>query len=243
MSNVVTIDHDPQEPPRSTALTPLAMLDNAIARGADPTTMERLMGLYERWEAGQARKAFDAAIAAAKAEMAPVVKNKAGHNGKRYASFDAIARAIDPILSRHGLSYRFRTTQTDRIAVTCVLSHRDGHSEETTLAGPPDASGSKNAIQAIGSTLSYLCRYSLTQAVGLAITEDDDGKAAGGDGVISDEQAAEIRGLLTETRSNLDQFLKLFNAESVPDLRASQYADAKGALLRKKEKQRREASQ
>jgi hypothetical protein len=86
---------------------------------------------------------------------------------------------VDPIIGKHGLSYRFRTTQTDKISVTCILSHKAGHSEETRLPAPPTPSGNKNAIQAIGSTLTYLQRYSLVQMLGLAAANDDDGKAAG----------------------------------------------------------------
>jgi hypothetical protein len=128
--------------------TPMTMLEKAVSSGASLEMVEKLMALQERWEANQARKAFDEAIAAAKAEIKPVVRNATGHNSKKYADFSAIANAVDPIISKHGLSYRFRTNQTDRIAVTCVLSHKAGHYEETTLAGPADASGSKNAIPA-----------------------------------------------------------------------------------------------
>jgi hypothetical protein len=234
MSNVVTLDHEPERP--SGALTPLDMLNTALSRGADITVMEKLMALHERWEAAQARKAFDDAIASAKAEIGPVMKNKEGHNKTRYASFDAIARAVDPILSRHGLSYRFRTAQTDRIHVTCILSHRGGHSEETTLAGPADTTGSKNAIQAIGSTLTYLQRYSLVQAIGLAVTTDDDGKAAGGlaGGVITDAQADTIRDLATEVGADVPRFLRYLDAESIADIPAKDYQRAVSALEAKR---------
>lgn len=222
MSNVQILEPTPERA-ASTAVTPLAMLNAAVERGADVAVMERLMGLHERWEAAQARKAFDAAIAAAKAEIKPVVKNATGHNNKRYADFSAIASAIDPILSKHGLTYRFRTAQTDRIAVTCVLSHRDGHSEETTLMGPADASGSKNAIQAIGSTCTYLQRYTLVQMLGLASTADDDGRAAGGGGTISDEQVDTLMDLISKTGSKIDALLKIAGAESLSDIRADRY--------------------
>jgi len=159
-------------------VTPMEMLNTALTRGADVTVLEKLMGLHERWEANQARKAFDAAIAAAKGEIGPIVRNATGHNEKRYADFAAIARTVDPVLTKHGLTYRFRTEQTDRINVTCILSHKGGHSETTTLSGPPDTSGGKNAIQSIGSTLTYLQRYSLVQMLGLAASNDDDGRAA-----------------------------------------------------------------
>lgn len=159
-------------------ITPMDMVAQALTSGASIEVLSKLMDLQERWEKTQARKDFDEAIASAKAEIKPVARNKKGHNDKRYADFSAYAREVDPILAEHGLSYRFRTEQDDRIKVTCVLSHRGGHSETNTLAGPADSSGSKNAIQAIGSTLTYLQRYTLTQALGLAASDDDDARSS-----------------------------------------------------------------
>lgn len=170
------VQFEPIAAPAATALTPMAMLSQAVSNGASLEMVSKLMDLQERVEKAQGRRDFDEAIAAAKAEIKPVARNKKGHNDKRYADFAAYAREVDPILARFGLSYRFRTEQDDRIKVTCVLSHRGGHCEENSLAGPADSSGSKNAIQAIGSTLTYLQRYTLTQALGLAASDDDDGR-------------------------------------------------------------------
>lgn len=236
MSNVQVYEATPELPPTA-ALTPLDMLNAAVERGADIAVLERLMGLHERFETTQARRAFDNAIACAKAEIAPVVKNRPGHNGRKYADFAAVSNAVSPALAKHGLSFRFRTAQTDtRISVTCILSHRDGHSEETTLAGPADTSGSKNAIQAIGSTLSYLQRYSLTQALGLAATEDDDGRAAGAGETITDEQVDRLAALITETKSNVNGLLKIVGAESLSDIRADRFDVAHNLLIAKRGK-------
>lgn len=210
-----------------TPITPMAMLAQAIERGMSPETIDKLMALGERWDATQARKAFDMAIAAAKAEIPVVMKNATGHNNKRYADFAAIARAVDPVLGKHGLHYRFRTVQDEKfIRTTCILGHDGGHSEENTLIGPADTSGSKNAIQAIGSTLTYLQRYSLVQALGIAASEDDDGRSVGTGDTITDEQVFEINKLLTETKSNLVLFLKKINLESLTEIRANKFDDA-----------------
>mgnify|MGYP000541184124 FL=1 len=122
--------------------------------------------------------------------------------------------------------------------VTCILSHRDGHSEESSLSGPADASGSKNAIQAIGSTLTYLQRYTLVQALGLAAGDDDDGKAGGiGDGAITEQQAARLRLLIEETGTAIDRFCSYMGVESIPEIPAGQYQRAVTSL----EKKRRQA--
>ena len=222
---VVTIDHEPRQ---SNAITPMEMLDRAVTSGASIDTLTKLMDLQERWEKNQARKLFDEAIAAAKAEISPIVRNATGHNDKKYADFAAIARAVDPVITKHGLSYRFRTQQSDRIHVTCVLSHKAGHSEETTLAGPPDASGSKNAIQAIGSTLTYLQRYSLTQALGLAATNDDDGATA--TGVITDEQREQLQEWIEKVGGDVPTFCGWAKVESLAAMPVAQFKKAKQAL-------------
>ena len=131
----------------------MSLLENAVASG-NIELAEKLMNLQERWDATNARKAFEQALAAAKGEIPVIIRNAKGHNDKLYMDFAAIAKTIDPILARHGLSYRFKTVQTEKsITVTCILFGH-GHSEETALTGGADTTGSKNAIQAIG----LICR-------------------------------------------------------------------------------------
>lgn len=168
--------------PRETlpsVITPMDMLHSAITSGADIAVLEKLMALQERYEASQARKAFDTAMADAKAHMGTVHKTTKGNYGN-YADFASVARHVDPVLSEHGLSYRFNVDQTEKsMKVTCIVRHRDGHFEETTLMSPVDTSGSKNAVQQIGSTQTYLQRYTLMAALGLAASKDDDGHSSG----------------------------------------------------------------
>jgi hypothetical protein len=77
---------------------------------------------------------------------------------------------VTPILGKYGLSYRYRVSSNvnEPIVVTCVVSHKDGHFEETTLLAGRDDSGNKNSIQQVGSTLTYLQRMTLKAALGLA---------------------------------------------------------------------------
>lgn len=221
-------------PQHLSPLTPMDMLERAVSGGASVEVLEKLMGLQERWEKNQARKDFDAAVASAKAELPPIIKNREGHNKTRYADFAAVAKVVDPILSKHGLFVRFRTTQDERIHVTCVLSHRSGHFEESTLVGPADQTGNKNAIQAIGSTLTYLQRYSLTQALGLAASEDDDGKAANVGEKISEEQLAELVALADEVAADKIKFCKYLKIESLAELPVSRLKQATDALNAKR---------
>lgn len=222
------------QPTHSNALTPAEMLDKAIQGGAAIEVVEKLMALQERWEANQARKDFNAAIARAKAEMPAVIRNREGHNKKKYADFAAIAATVDPILTKNGLSYRFRSSDGEKINVTCLLFHESGHAEETTLSGPPDASGNKNAVQAIGSTLTYLQRYSLMQALGLAATDDDDANSSDSSGPISPDQLTKIVDLADEVGADKAKFCKYLKVASLAEIPASKFQAAIDALNEKK---------
>lgn len=218
--------------PENTALTPMAMLDRAVSQGANVETLDKLMGLQERWEANRARKAFDAAIAAAKAELPIIVKTqeKTGAGGNyRYEDLAAIARQVDPILAKHGLSYRFRTESNGTVKVTCIVSHRDGHSEENSLSAAPDTSGSKNAIQAIGSAVTYLQRYSLKAALGLAASKDDD-TAVPAD-YITTEQAIELQDLVKKAGGRDAVFLEWIGAKQFDLIPAGKYERARKECL------------
>src|SRR5690606_33863670 len=83
-------------------------------------------------------------------------------------------------MSEVGLSFRWYTDNVaGGVKVTCRITHRDGHFEETSLVGPVDGSGNKNPIQAIGSAVTYLQRYTLKAAVGIAAAHDDDAQEVG----------------------------------------------------------------
>lgn len=162
--------------------SPADLLHVAVSRGADIDTLERLMAMQERMTAAKARSAFVDAMTAFKADPPTVLKSKAVSipNGAKF-SHATLADVVDAALagmSKHGLSHRWETTQDAKaITVTCIVTHRDGHEERTTLVGAPDDSGKKNAVQQIASTVTYLQRYTLMSALGLAAKDqDDDGR-------------------------------------------------------------------
>jgi len=171
---VVTLS--PSEP-----VTPMSLVQMAVEQNADLDKLERLMDMRVRWEASEARKAFNAAIAKSRAECPPIKKTKTAHNSK-YAGLSETVEQIKPHLEACGLSYSWHTNQADgAVSVTCKVTHVLGHSDETTLFSEPDSTGSKNSIQSIGSAVSYLQRYTLASILGLAATDDFDDDGAGVD--------------------------------------------------------------
>src|SRR5690606_14175904 len=164
-SQALDIQHTNELPSKQTGTNVINTFDAlalAIQQGATPEALTSIMALHERLQAVAARKAFDAAIAAAKSEMPIIMKTRTvdftGKTGVRtnydFEDLASIADAVTPVLSKHGLSYRYRTNQENGlVSVTCIIAHEDGYSEETTLSAGSDTSGNKNSIQAIGSTV------------------------------------------------------------------------------------------
>lgn len=178
--------------------TPAMLLQLAVEQGADLDRLERLMALQERWEAGEAKKAFNAAFAAFKGEAVQIIKGvkitDGPLKGKMHADLFDVVSAATPALSKHGLSTAWRLSKDDKdwMEVTCTLSHVAGHSETVAMGGAPDGGPGRNAIQARGSVKTYLERYTLTAILGLAAREaDDDGKGAGGAAVQDTEAELE----------------------------------------------------
>lgn len=159
---------------------PADLIRLALERGTDVAQLERLMDLQLRWEANEARKAFVAALSAFKSNPPRILKDKSVNAGQakyKHASLANIVREVTPALARHQLSATWCTTQSDDgqlITVSNTITHALGHSETVTLSGPPDKSGAKNAIQMVGSTVTYLSRYTLLANLGLATEDMDD---------------------------------------------------------------------
>ena len=223
-----------------TNLTPMQMAYQLIQNGADLGSVKEMLAMSRELAAEEAKRAFDAAMSAAKAEIPVISKNrrvgfehKNGEGETNYSHEDLgqIARTVDPILSKHGLSYRYRSQQGEgRVTITCILSHRDGHFEETVLSAAPDTSGKKNAIQQTGSAITYMQRYTLKLALGLAAASDDDGAGTVPTETITAEQVEGIRDLIEKTGTDIEVFCRTLKIEAIPDLRPKDYAGAVGAL-------------
>ena len=150
----------------------------------DAAGMATLLDAQLKYEANEARKAYAVAMAAFKENPPKIIKDRTvGYNKVSYshASLANVTSCINKALSEHGLSASWVTSQVNgSVNVACKITHILGHSEETSLSAAPDTSGSKNAIQAIGSTVTYLQRYTLLALTGLATyDQDDDGKGSG----------------------------------------------------------------
>lgn len=211
-------------------ITPMTMMQQALTQGAGLEQMTQLMDLQERWEANEAKKAYNKAMSEFKANAPEVYKNKkvsfktsTGVTSYDHASLDNLASAVSMAMAPYGLSFRWNTTQLDGgvIRVTCIIMHEMGHSESVPLQASPDSSGGKNNIQAIGSTVKYLERYTLEAAAGIATKDklDDDGRTGGEKTKkITDEHLMDLEAKITEVGADKSKFLQAFKIESLGDL-------------------------
>lgn len=171
MNDVIEVEQNVNAPVVS-QLNPMSLMQVAVESNADIDKLEKLMALQERWEAGNAKKSFYSALAEFQRSCPDIKKLKKGHN-YMYAPLGDIVAQIKGLLADCGLSVRFEQDHSNGITVTCVVSHKEGHSERTTMTGGADTSGSKNSIQAVGSTVTYLQRYTMTGALGITTADAD----------------------------------------------------------------------
>lgn len=165
----------PQETPASEAVGMLPMIERAARDpNVDVDKMERLMSMMERVESRHAEAAFATDLAEMQDEL-PSIGERGNAAGRyTYALWEDINAAIKPVLKRHGFALSFRTDFTDGISVTGVLSHKGGHKIDTTIKLPADASGNKNAVQAVASSVSYGKRYTAGALLNLTSHGEDD---------------------------------------------------------------------
>lgn len=161
-----------------------------LQAGISVEQMQGVMALQKEWEANEARKAYVADMAAFKLNPPEIHKTKGvgfankdgGFTGYFHATLGDVARAVVNALAQHGFSHSWETNQAGgMITVACKITHRLGHSESTRMEAGADQSGKKNAIQAVASSITYMQRYTLLAACGLATTDikDDDGHGGG----------------------------------------------------------------
>jgi len=201
----------------------------AIEKGADLATIEKFMDLKERQDATEAKKAYVVAMNHFRANVPAIERTKKAHNSN-YAGLAETIEEIAPLLSECGLSHSWKTDQHENaVSVTCCVTHVLGHTECTKLSELPDKSGSKNSIQAIGSTVSYLQRYTLFSILGLASKEADND----GNDRVSFEQAEELEKLADEAGVDKVKFLTYFQCGSFNHIPAKQYKNALAAIKAK----------
>ena len=214
----------------------------ALDPNVDVQKMHGLLDIQERMMNKQAEMNFTAALTALQSELPRITQDaEIRHNNKliaRYAKYETIDTAIRPLLIQNGFSLRYNTRKDgDKVIVTATLSHKDGHSITDEIPLSIDASGAKNSVQGVGSTISYGKRYLVGMLLNLVFEGEDDNGEKAGFVAITPSQAEVIKRKLMETDADVVKFLEYVGADSVDQIAASNYDKAVIALNRKAEKQ------
>jgi hypothetical protein len=233
------------------------LLRIAIEKNANIDNVVKLAELYERSELREQRKAYNAAMAVFKKNAPAILKNKhvqfaaKGKDGREviveydYATLDHVCNIVIPLLAEHGFFHDWEIDQPDMnsIKVTCSVTHESGFTKQTSIKAGPDQTGAKNPIQAIGSTVFYLERYTLLARIGLVANnnQDTDGR------VIEGNTPANPEAAVRQLDSQCQQLAKAENYEALLGLFKRFYSAASAAndqaaqvqLIRAKEARQR----
>lgn len=164
------------------ATNPDQLLAMAIDKNLDIDKLERLVAMKERYDAQQAKKAYNAALSEFQRECPDIRKTKkvrfetkSGFTSYDYAPLSDIDRQIKGLMNKHGFAKDWKISEANgKIKVICVIKHIAGHQEEgAEMESDADTSGGKNAIQGKGSAIEYMKRYTLIGALGLTTADQD----------------------------------------------------------------------
>jgi len=131
------------------------------------------------------------ALAKAQGQMQHAIKDSINpHFKSKYADLASIIDAIRAPLSENGLSF-VQPIRLDNgfTILDTILFHTSGQWLKSSMIINVDGAN-KNAIQALGSHITYSRRYSLSSLIGIA-QDDDDGNSATNATVATQVQAQE----------------------------------------------------
>lgn len=205
-----------------------------IARAAadpnvDAVKMTQLFELQERFMKNRAEVQFNEAMARLQPRLPSIPKRGKivvqSSTRSEFATYDDIVAAIKPLLGEEGFSISFDSKTKERdVEYSAKLAHSAGHSETKTITLPADKSGSKNDIQALGSTVSYARRYLVKMHFNIVEGgEDNDGNSYG---LIGEKEERQIYDLFAACEMDAEskrKFLVVAEVNSVKDIRQSDY--------------------
>ena len=162
--------------------TPMDLMQLAISKEGSIDVIERLAKLQMDFADREDKIAFRNAMTRFKETMPKIVRSRSivDKEGKEKYKAVALEDVADPVMKaliELGITYRYKTSDLPdgRTRVTCILGLQGTAYEEegSTLAAPPDTSGGKDPLKAVGATVSYLEKYTLMASVGMHVYGTD----------------------------------------------------------------------
>lgn len=184
----------------------------------DPARLREFLEIGKELQAMEAKKAYAAAMSALQAEL-PVIQKNGQIVGKKatikYARWDDIFKAVQPLLMKHGFAAKFTTDcpAQGRLTVTLTLTHSAGHSESSSWTLP--SSGDNQYVtnlQNAASPISFGKRYVTCNMLNiLTEAQDDDGTGKGVPDPITEEQLFKIMDIVHACAERESKFPTLFH--------------------------------
>ncbi len=177
----------PADPPAADTSQGMALMVERLAAnpGVDVAKLEKILEMQERVLRYNAEAAFNAAFSRMQPEI-PVIDEHGrievkGTLRSTYAPLSDIHDVIKPITARYGFAIRHRTEwpadKPGTIRIVGILSHEQGHREETVFEAAMDKSDYRTDIQSTGSTVSYGRRYTTLDLLNISTRKaDNDGR-------------------------------------------------------------------
>ncbi|EJF82924.1 ERF family protein [Candidatus Bartonella washoeensis] len=248
MSELSTTQTQLVEKTNDCEIKPTAMeliLEKALENDVDMDRLKRLLELREKEIERQERQNFVRDLSAMQTEYKSIEQNAINtHTKSIYTTLDKYIDAIKEPLAKHhfALFSRIKEQGSDSVTVEMTLKHISGNEISTEGTFPFDATGSKNNIQAVGSTLTYARRYLLGMLLNVARKEDDT------DGItllsgVTPEQMNKIRELIEQTQADESKLLSFIGVKKFTDMSYKQAQTALFSLKKKQRSQRAKAQQ
>lgn len=216
-------------------VTPMLLIERALASGVDPG---KLYELAQQWERDRAAERFAVALATFQARCPIIAKTRqidlGSGKGPLFANLEDIMAKIKPLLAECGLSVTFSAgvTEAGHLTAKCLI-HHGTHVAESEVTLPVPTQMRVNDTQKMGAALSYAKRYALCAALNIVVgDEDTDGE--GVHEVIDNEQFAVLDEWLSKLpASETPKFLHYMGCECVEDIKAGDFDKALMALKKK----------
>jgi hypothetical protein len=224
------VEQLPPALPSDSASAVLALIERmALDPRADVGKLDRMVAMYDRLKAKEAELAYNAAKGRIRKKLAAIkiVKNRPVlseiEKGKpqkgtleafKYAPLEETDKHLRPLLAEEGmdLSYSDEPWEGGGILIRGRLKHLPGgHYEDPFMPAPPDTTGDKSNVQAVGSTNSFLRRYVGCNIFNIVVVGDDDD---GIGGTIDQAQFKTILDLIKKAKVG-PKFLKYMRAQSI----------------------------
>ncbi len=224
----------------------LAVIAQAAANpNCNPESMRALLDMQREIAAEEARIVFIQDFALLQSDLSAVkirpdgkitIPAKEGTNRRAqetpYASLPNILKVVKPLLQTHHFTLSHTTEPSldgTRLLVKGHLAHVRGHERVTVFPLPAETSGSKNNVQAWGSSQSYGRRYTTIALLNIIsdAAEDKDDDGMGGDSwAITDQQVKQLDKAMRDEGMIPLKFMETYQIERMIDLPAAKFAEA-----------------